>query len=242
MKLGYLAVLLFGITFAGASQATVINGTSLQDTLNGITQAGQGTDSSVNVQTDQVVNDKNWAISASGGSIATLIIELAGFANDNGFGIYDSSNPANYVEMMNGSATAGDQAVVSIKADGSVFLNLADTGINFAGNNFGYYLDSPDGRFYSDTALNGDGTDHMVAYQGTNTDTVQLPGQSAGLWTNNEYILAFEDLWNSHSDHDFNDFVAMVESVTPVPTPGSLALLGLGLALIGVASVRRRNV
>ncbi|MDF1821520.1 MAG: DUF4114 domain-containing protein [Alcanivoracaceae bacterium] len=230
-----LAVLLAGA--AAQAPAAMIAGSSLQNVLNNITV---GSDSSVDVQTDQMDNDEMWSITGSGGSVATIVIELAGYAGSNSFGIYDVSNPANFVEIMGGSASQGDQAFVSIKADGSVYVNNADTTVDFADNLFGYYLNvaATGNRFYSQQALNADGVDHLAAFQGNDSDIVQLPNLAPGVWTDNEYVLAFEDLWGG-GDRDFTDFVAMVESVTPVPAPASLALLGLALA--GLTISRRRK-
>ena len=228
--------------FSTASWAVVLGngGAALQGVLDGITINPAGV-SSVDVNTDQASPDEYWQVGGSGGSVSTVVIELAGFASNTSFGIYDKSAPGSTVELFGGAATTGSQTPLSILADGSIVVNFADTGIDFAANAFGYYIDTTInqpgvGLWYSDEALNSDGVDHMAAYQGVG-DTIQIAPFAAGPWGANEYILAFEDL-NNGGDRDYTDFVVLVESVSPIPVPATLALMGLGL--LGFAARRRK--
>lgn len=247
LLLGAAAGLPFLLQGAAPAEAVSFGdgGAALQAVLDGITVPPP---SSIDVTTDEIADadDSAWSITATGGAVSTLIVELAGLATSNVFGVYDAADPTKQVTIFNGAASTGAQGLLSIKDDGSVFVNFVDTGVDFAGNMFGFFLDStPSGEantgvWFSDTSLNSDGYDHMAAYQGTG-DLVDLPDVAPGVWTPSEYILAWEDLDGAIADGDFEDFVVMVESVQPVPLPGAVWLFGTGLmALVGFARRRRQ--
>ena len=91
---------------------------NLQGVLDNITSPYPGT-SSVNVTTDAVPDslDSLWSITGTGTSAATIIIEMAGFANSNILGVYDAANSASKVPIFLGAADPGDYASLTILGD-----------------------------------------------------------------------------------------------------------------------------
>ena len=207
---------------------------TLQEIFDDLYVSGPG----ISAQNDQI-SAAYFTGDPTGGAVATFIIEIAGNAGINTFGIYEQGDASNKAQIFDGSASNGLQAFVSFLANGDILVNSTKVASGF-GDSFGFYLGASSGTFYTDDSLNG-GDAQALIYQGDGLTKLQIDPFAGGIFDADDVIIAWEDLVYSASgtDRDFNDMVIMVSSVTPVPEPGTMLLLGFGL--IGIAGVSRKK-
>ena len=188
-------------------------------------------------------DDAGWGTIGSIGQL-DVVLELAGNAQTNTFGIYDLKNPNVRLSVFDGADSVGSQAMLRLRQTTRGWrVSVQDLGGGgwshqyISSNAFGFYLATRNqGTFFSQSARNGDGVDHMYAYQGTGT--AFRGGPLAGeVFTPQDYLLAWEDLAGG-GDRDYQDFIAVVQDIAPVPLPTPVLLLMSGL--IGLAGVSRR--
>ncbi|MEO8019355.1 MAG: DUF4114 domain-containing protein [Pseudomonadota bacterium] len=179
---------------------------------------------------------------STGQSSATILLELAGFADFNSFGLYDPLNPANRLEVFAGRLGPGSTASLSFEgiAGGTrVTMSIvgsptAPSSTVFLSEAFGFVLSTPEGNsFFSQSGLNAGGADHSYAYRG-NGQWFQRGGTLGTQFGAHDAILAYEDL--VHGDNDFQDFVVLVRGVEPIPLPAAGVLL-----LSAIAGLARRR-
>ena len=181
------------------------------------------------------ITDQVWTAPA-GGVISTLILEIAGNAGGNSFGIYNLADKNTRVSAFNGSDSAVNTATIVVPS--------AWNGL------FGFYLANGSSAFYSRESDNG-GKDNMVTLKTAQSVTLnpslvtKWGGSSPQnvTWSPGEFLLAWEDLTiGGGAEPDFQDMIVKVNAV-PVPEPTTMIAGALLLLPFGASTLRilRKN-
>lgn len=197
---------------------------------------------SINVQTDCLAEgtDGLWETVNQLGMV-TIQVELAGNAGTNTFGIYDPLTSV-LTPVFEGNDGAGVFGLIQVwQNSGQWYVQTFDSHYSGGGDTigfgapqllttsaFGFYLGTlSNGTFFSQTVKNGDSLDHMYAY-----------GPVAGMPF--DYIIAWEDLITGQ-DRDYQDFVATLVDITPIPVPLPAAVWLMASGLLAVAGLSRNR-
>jgi hypothetical protein len=210
-------------------------------------------DATVSGGIDVIADQTKAAIftSIGGESVASFLLEVAGYADGNRFGIYEQGDTSNRAQIFGGADTPASQVLVSFTS-GDVYVNGAMAAAGF-GEYFGFYIETKVGElFFSEDDQNADGAQAVIYEGSADAPTLLEVGPSSNRkqveFGAHDVLVAFEDLRLGHSDRDYQDLVVLVSDVraaAPVyatPEPRAALFFGIGVMLLsGSGALRGRR-
>jgi len=215
---------------------------SLQNLLEGITTSEE----KIDTEKDQSAIEL-FTPNASSSFTSSFMFEVAGHADFNEFGIYKKGTPGTRITLFDGAdspdstAPFANQATLQFASNGAALYD--GTVYNDFGNEFGFFLKTKNNSyFYTEDALNDNGNEQSVIYQGGGDVDLQIPYSAGpGNFDEDDWIIAFEDVLFDASDKDFNDFVILATDLEAASTPEPATMAGLGLVGAAMVGLRRKN-
>ena len=176
-----------------------------------------------------------------GQSSASYIATVSWAAGPIEFGLYKLGNTNNTLKLINWTAPGSPPPgyAVSIVFDGTNVTSYhAGTQIDQTSYfpDFGFYATALTYTYYSEDSLNN-GDQRMLIYEGKG-DNVDIDG-TGGLAAKSDgaHWYVASETWtsfNSPSNTDWTDLVALFESIVPVPVPAAILLGILGMSVAGI--------
>lgn len=143
--------------------------------------------------------------------VAFILIESAGYANENLFGIYSAYDPQEKLQLFSGIDGPSDMVIVQFDSAGGTAENLQTGQTAAIEDFFGFFLTTPQNggtTFYTDATINPDSSEHGLIF---NTS-----GFSGFIDGDPDAVVAFEDLLGL-GDQDYNDMVVGITNVSVMP-------------------------